>query len=136
MGLGNEKVIIRFVSPAEFGFDTSRFVESQVETIICGVVGSVVRRMIEHTRMCHLVRQTKDGLEMRSRFWMGGNVEFEPFFAKRLVENWVNTKFARNRLMSAQTGYFMAMHCAQEYNNLAQILPELYQIYGGEQHFP
>ena len=27
------------------------------------------------------------------------------------------------------TGYAMAMHCAKEYNNLAQILPELYQEY-------
>ena len=31
--------------------------------------------------------------------------------------------------MPRETGYEMAMHCAQEYNNLAAMLPELFDTY-------
>lgn len=34
------------------------------------------------------------------------------------------------RKMPSKTGLAMALHCAQEYNNLSEILPELYAAYG------
>jgi hypothetical protein len=45
IGLGKEELAIRFVPPAEFGLDTSRFHQARVETVICGFVGSVTRNI-------------------------------------------------------------------------------------------
>jgi hypothetical protein len=127
--LGKEDLAIRFVPPAEFGLDTSRFHKAHVETVICGFVGSVTRNIRQHTRMCHLVRRFPGGLEMRSRFWIGDRILFPQFTGGAMVERIVNTKAIRRILMPSKTGLVMAMHCAQEYNNLAQILPELYRVY-------
>ncbi len=35
----------------------------------------------------------------------------------------------KDALLPKNVGYAMAMHCTQEYNNLAEILPELYHTY-------
>ena len=105
----------------------SRF--SDIETVICAKVGSVTKNVAPHTKMCHVVRRYEDGLEMRSRFWLGDEVRLHPFFGSNLAEKVANTRLMRHLLLPAKTGYVMAMHCAQEYNNLAQILPELYQVY-------
>jgi hypothetical protein len=129
IGLGKEELTIRFVPPAEFGFDTSCFHEAHIETVICGFVGSVTRNIRQHTCMCHLVRRFSGGLEMRSRFWIGNRILFPHFIGSAVVERIVNTKTVRRFLLPSKTGMAMAMHCAQEYNNLAQILPELYQAY-------
>ncbi len=126
IGIGKDEISIRFLPPAEFGFDTTLFEAGRVETIICGLVGAESRRAKQVVRMCHVVRRTSEGLEMRSRFWMGDNIEFEPFFGSQFLEKLANTGFMRRKLMPARTGYAMALHCAQEYRNLAQILPELY----------
>ena len=42
----------------------------------------------------------------------------------------LNTKFSREILIPGDLPLQMAYHCAQEYNNLAPILPELYHYYG------
>lgn len=129
IGLGSEKISIHFLPPADFGFNTAEFDKASIETVICGNVGSVANSIKQIVRMCHLVRKTDDGLEMRSRFWMGDNILLPQFFGSSLIEKVINTKIVRKRLLPSQTGEKMAMHCAQEYNNLAKILPELYQSY-------
>jgi hypothetical protein len=48
---------------------------------------------------------------------------------KSIINRLINTKFARKILLPKKVGFCMAMHCAQEYNNLAKILPELYETY-------
>jgi len=130
IGLGRETLSIHFLPPSEFGFDSTRFDEANVETVICGVVGSVSKNIKEQARMCHLVRRISDGLEMRSRFWIGDRVLLPHFIGSKLAEKIVNTRMIKNLALPSNTGFVMAMHCAQEYNNLAQILPELYQTYG------
>ena len=130
IGLGREKLIIHFVPPAAFGFDIFRFNESQIVTAICGFVGSVDRKIERHTRMCHLVRRFSGGFEMRSRFWIGRDIRTNHFLGSALVDKLLNTSFSRNFILHANTGLAMALHCAQEYNNLAEILPELFAAYG------
>ncbi len=130
IGIGKEEISIHFLPPAEFGFDTSRFENAGVETVICGLVGSKSNRAKQVVQMCHVVQRTENGLTMRSRFWMGNDIIFLPFLGSKLLGKIANTRFARLRLMPDKTGYVMAMHCAQEYANLAQILPELYARFG------
>lgn len=64
--------------------------------------------------MMHMARDTADGCELRSRFWMGytkeGKVKL-PFFLKPIVK----------KKMVALLGHNFA-----EYTNLGAILPEVY----------
>jgi phloretin hydrolase len=130
VGVGPDILSITFVNPSAFGFDTSRFQEARVATVICGLVGSVTKKA-RHTFMCHFVRQDCDGVEMRSRFWVGRNIKLDLFDEKSPVNRLANTRFIRKMLIPRDTPLQLALHCTQEYNNLAEILPELYREYGG-----
>lgn len=129
IGFGKERLSIHFVPPAEFGFDISQFTQANIVTIICGLVGSVDKNLKQQAYMCHLVRHFDGGFEMRSRFWIGRDIRLDPFIGSALVERLVNTKLARMLSLPSQMGLAMALHCAQEYNNLSEILPELYAAY-------
>ena len=131
VGIGKEKLSIKFLPPEEFGFDTARFETANVSTAICTRVGSENKKA-DHTDMCHLVRQVEGGVEMRSRFWIGRRIKVRMFSNGSLVNRLANTGFIRKMVIPRRTPYQMARHCAQEYNNLAQILPDLYREFGDE----
>jgi hypothetical protein len=63
---------------------------------------------------------------MRSRFWIGRDIRLNRFIGGAIIEKLVNTRPARMLSLPSSMGLAMALHCAQEYNNLAEILPELY----------
>jgi hypothetical protein len=129
IGIGTDTLSIRFVPPQNFGFDISRFETADVATAICGIVGSVSKKIRQHTYMCHFVRKKDMSVEVRSRFWIGHTVIKNSVSDKSIINRLLNTKFARKILLPKKVGFCMAMHCAQEYNNLAKILPELYETY-------
>lgn len=129
IGIGPDILSITFVPPRDFGFDESRFEEARVATIICAVVGSVTKK-VTHTRMCHFVRTAAAGVEMRSRFWIGGNLRVNRLPERSPVNLIINTRLVRKLAIPRDTARQMALHCAQEYSNLAAILPELYRDYG------
>lgn len=129
IGLGKETLSIHFVPPAEFGFDVTRFAEANIVTAICGFVGSMDKHLKQYASMCHLVRRFAGGFEMRSRFWIGQDIRLHPFWGSAILEKLVNTRFARMISLPSKTGLAIALHCAQEYNNLSEILPELYAVY-------
>jgi hypothetical protein len=128
LGIGSEELFIKFMPPEEFGFDVARFSEANVATVVCAYVGSVDKK-VWHTYMCHFVRQTETGLEMRSRFWIGHTVQFTWLSEESILNNLVNNRLFRKIVIPEDIGYQLAMHCAQEYNNLAIILPELFSVY-------
>lgn len=85
--------------------------------------------------MCHFIRKKNKGVEMRSRFWIGHTVLIAGVPEKSIMNRLINTKMAKKLLLPKKVGFAMAMHCAQEYNNLAEILPDLYKDYGGINSF-
>lgn len=110
-GTGLMELSIRFVSPEEFGYDTSRFDEAGVEAAICGVVGYMIAGIpVEHTWMSHLFFRKGDGLEMRSRFWLGKAIALAELRELAITE-----------YVARSLGY----HCANEYTHLAEFLPEI-----------
>jgi len=50
---------------------------------------------------------------------------------KSIINRLINTKTAKKLALPKKVGFAMAIHCAQEYNNLAEILPDLFKDYGG-----
>ena len=96
-------------------------------TAICAYVGSAE---INKIAMLHFVRNTDNGVEMRSRFWPGAAIRIKELPEDSLVNKTLNTAELRSELIPPGIEKALAFHCAKEYNHLATILPELYEKYG------
>jgi hypothetical protein len=126
IGTGKEKIVINFMPPKKFGFNKNKLKNENEETIICAKVGDLKKR-VWHTKMCHAVRKVEEGVEMRSRFWMANKVERMDKFGKEILNSILNKSFIKKKLLPNKLGKYMFHHCSQEYNNLKDILPEIYQ---------
>lgn len=125
VGMGKDKIIINFLSPIEFGFDKDKL-NTNKESIICARVGSP-KTDVWVVDMCHFVRITDDGVEMRSRFWMGYKLERMSGFGQGFINVILNKAFLKRKLIPKKAGSSMFHHCSQEYHNLRSFLPELYK---------
>lgn len=96
---------ISFVNPDQYGLDMSRLGDNQ--WAICANVKSGKHKIVE---MVHFVRNTENGVEMRSRFWVGRDLP----------------KIARRISISEEQLYDLSHHCLTEYTQLASFLPEVY----------
>ena len=132
--IGDDKMrlAIQFRSPAEFGLDVSRFAEAGVQTAVCAEVGPA-RGAFNVGKLVHLIRETEDGCEMRSRFWLGKvALRDKPrsHVANRVLGSGLISKVAVRR----ELGHDMVVHCAMEMAHLASFLPSLYADYHGPAH--
>jgi hypothetical protein len=85
---------------------------------------------MQHTKMVHAFLRSHDGVVLRSRFWLGAALRPylpEPFAG--LSARILNRPSVRRRLVPAQVPRALARHCAEEYSNLAALLPELFESY-------
>lgn len=123
IGTGPEKLVIKFMSPNDFGFDLSTK-KNDYGTAICARVGSASRK-VWFTDMCHFVKKNHEGVEMRSLFWIGNNIQS---MSKTLnfINLFANLPFIKKKAIPSNTGAKMFEHCTQEYYNLASFLPALY----------
>lgn len=77
---GMENIDILFMSPEQFGFDMTRWHKPNVSTFHGGQGWSMPVAKKEHSHpspalMCHFFRETPQGLEHRTRFWLGYVIE-------------------------------------------------------------
>ncbi|CAM2861317.1 hypothetical protein BST27_07415 [Mycobacterium intermedium] len=117
---------IQFVAPEEMGCPP----DSGEAVSICARLGAS-DVPVDVGWFIHHVRSTKNGSEMRSRFWMGGShiaVRKAPGVASKAVRPIA----ARILGDSATSGRNLIVHCAQEMNHLAGFLPQLYEAFGDE----
>lgn len=73
---GMENIDITFLSPQDFGFDMSRWKKPYVATFAGGFgwavsVDKTDESITAPALMCHIFRETPEGLEHRTRFWLG-----------------------------------------------------------------
>lgn len=66
--------------------------------------------------MCHFIRETADGVELRTRFWMGWTI-VDQKAVKTLPDG------VRIPEIAAQT---LLLHNMKEFANLASFLPEIF----------
>lgn len=121
IGSGPEDILIKFLPPEEMGFDMTRFKSPAVGTLVGGwgktrPVGAFFLRPWAPSMMCHFIRETEDGIEMRTRFWMGYKV-------KNRKPKCVLPPFVK---VPGKIPQGLAIHNIHEYANLASFLPELY----------
>ncbi len=122
------KLAIAFFAPSDFSLDPARV--DQAGTAICGRV-ALRERGIEIARLVHFVRRTNDGAEMLSRFYLG-DMRFTAPAIGPLLSLFANTRRQRRRAIRDDSGLYLLRHCAEEMNHLAQILPGLYERFGGD----
>ena len=125
--IGNDlhKLRIQFVEPVEilgqFDAKTSRFV-------ICARAGELEQN-INLSSMCHLVRNTPWGAEMRSIFWLGHVARREGNDEVVSIEGLLgNTALARYLLLDEQLAVDLMTHAVEEMGYLADFLPGLYRL--------
>jgi len=107
--------------------DVSRFEEANVSTAGCAIVG-YQNVPLNFGAIIHLIRETSDGCEMRSRFWLG-KLEVRGLPTKGILNKIASTKFAAEHAVPDTLGRDMFVHCATEMNHLASFLPDLYNDY-------
>lgn len=127
VGTGVVYARIAFVSPSELGFSTDALADPAVGTIVCGFVGDD-RLRLRHSAMAHVFLAEPAGLTLRSHFWLGAAIR--PYLPGRLGdlgEAALNRRALRARALPRGLAPGLARHCAEEYANLAALLPDLHR---------
>jgi hypothetical protein len=117
------------VDPSELGLDTGRFAEA-------GIVGHACARVrlrgtpLEVVTMVHLARRTSDGIEQRSRYWMGSGVKLHALGARIPVDTIGRVLGMKRRMAGERLGYEQLLHDQIEFTHLARFLPALWNEFG------
>lgn len=126
--VGNDlqDIIISFSEPSSL-FDVTRFSEAHVSTALCGTIG-YQKIPLNFGNLIHLIRETEDGCEMRSRFWLG-KAAIRGQGAHSVWNKIAGSSKISKRAAPLSIGRDMVVHCAMEMNHLASFLPDLYRDY-------
>ena len=118
------KLRIQFVNSAEFfGYE----VNDENTFVICARVG-LLEEDINIAKMCHVVRNTADGAEMRTRFWLGHVAKREGNNTISSIQGFIgNTALARLFVLDKQLAEDLKRHAQEEMKYLADLLPTLYE---------
>ena len=129
IGIGTVHARIAFHDPEVLGFAAGALHQPDVAAIVGGFAGDDRRRM-QHTKMIHVFLRSNGGVVLRSRFWLGAALRpYAPSRSRTLPRGCSTGPTVRRRLVPAAAPRALARHCAEEYANLAAILPELYEQY-------
>lgn len=123
--IGDElsKLRIQFVDPEEF---LGPLENRDDRFIVCARVG-LLEEPINVTTMCHIVRDTPWGAEMRSVFWLGHVSKRDGNKQISSVEGALgNTWLARHLLVDEKLAADLMTHAIEEMGYLSDFLPELF----------
>jgi len=120
-------VDISFLTPEDFGFDLTRFYPPNAEAL---AAANVMARGVDDpadgpglpVAFVHLVRKTKDGIEVRNRFWVG----------YQIVDRKPVLMLPPGMRIPEEAAQGLFLHDVQEFANLAAILPRLYREQEGQ----
>ena len=117
------KLRIQFVNSSEFfGYDAN----DEDTFVICAKVG-LLDEALNIAKMCHVVRNTLDGAEMRSRFWLGHVAKREGNKTVSSLKGFIgNTALTRVLVLNQQFAKDLKRHAEEEMKYLAELLPPLY----------
>jgi hypothetical protein len=132
VGTGVVRARIAFRRPTAVGFSTDALDDPAVATVVCGYVGDDHRRL-RHSVMAHVFLAEPGGVVLRSHFWLGAAIRpYLPGPIAAPVGRALNNRLVRRFSLPAGLPRGLATHCAEEYANLAALLPELYGRFGPE----
>ena len=126
IGSSRLNLTIRFVAPSTLGFD-EELLASRGETAICAR-GGLAGTPMETGWLVHHVRPVPGGSEMRSRFWVAGE-NIRPRNMQGAAGAMIGRAASRLAGFTSTQAAELLVHCAQEMNHLAAILPALYATF-------
>ncbi|SDB04098.1 DAPG hydrolase family protein [Eubacterium oxidoreducens] len=112
VGPGPEFLMLQFMNPADFGYDTSIIGTDKCESMVCAVGLSSLA-----AAMTHKWYPYKDGVMFCSRFWIGYRLTEDRKVERALPEGARVPDIAPKGLYA---------HNIKEFTNLAAILPKVY----------
>ena len=112
VGLGPDFLMLKFLDPKVFGYDTSLIGTDKCESLVCASGLSKIS-----AAMTHKWYPYEDGVMFCSRFWMGYGF-LEDGTLGKIVPDGISVP------VEATMGLFA--HNIKEFTNLAAILPEVY----------
>ena len=123
--IGNDlnKLRINFIDPSEFfGYDPN-----DINTfVLCAKVGYLLETL-NIAKMCHIIRDTKKGSEMRTRFWLGHVEERDRKNNLISIQELIgNTSLARLFMVTKEDAEDLKKHAEEEMKFLSEILPNIY----------
>ena len=117
------KLRIQFVNPIEF-FDYDP--NNEDTFVVCARIGLLDEEM-NIAKMCHVVRNTLNGAEMRSRFWLGHVAKREGNSTVSSLKGFIgNTFLIRLLVVNKQSAKDLRRHAEEEMKYLAALIPALY----------
>ncbi|SDJ39441.1 hypothetical protein SAMN05444157_3159 [Frankineae bacterium MT45] len=120
---------IRFIDPADWGFETDRFAAAGVQAHACADV-YLQRPRLRAATMVHLIRETDDGVELRSRYWLGDRNTISILGREVGVDRPGTALGIKRRMAGARVGYEQLLHDQIEFTHLAGFLPRIYAEFG------
>jgi hypothetical protein len=126
------RISIRFVDPAELGFETSRFAEAGIVAHACAEV-SLLRPEVSVTTMVHLARRTESGFELRSRYWNGHRMGLNVGSLSLPLDGMLSTLGLKRRFVGQRLAYDQLLNDQIAMTHLASRLPDLYREFGQQQ---
>ncbi len=120
-----QKLRIQFVPPEEVLGPMPELDESTFA--LCARAG-LLDEPLYLAEMCHVVRDTPWGAEMRSNFWMGHVARREGNNSVTSIEGIIgNTALVRYILLDEQQATALMTHAIEEMGYLSDLLPALYE---------
>lgn len=120
-----DQLAITFRAPGRFGIDPRRF----DGIVVCGTVGTALAP-VDIGLLCHQVRRTPGGAEMRSRFYLNvlGSRPYDPAGIACAIRRGV--RLPKSPVFDRRFGAALLRHCGEEMHHLAGFLPQLYAEFG------
>ncbi len=124
---GMDNITIAFMSPKDFGFDMTRFEKPHVAAFVGGAgwargVHAGDDDITAPALMCHIFRETPQGLEHRTRFWMG---------YRMTAEGKPESCLPPGIVVPPPVVQGLARHNVKEFTRFRDFLPRIYKEFGG-----
>lgn len=120
-----QKLRIQFVDPQEILGSNVSIPDGMV--VLCARAG-LLEYPIYAANLCHVIRETEYGTEMRSRFWMGKvGKRKDNERVGSIIGLLGNTYLARKVGIPKKDAESLMIHCIEEMRTLSGFLPKLYE---------
>ncbi|KAH9233190.1 hypothetical protein K456DRAFT_37174 [Colletotrichum gloeosporioides 23] len=129
--IGSQKmtVHIHFVDPAQYDLPWDKLKAAGYEAAVCAELRDGLLPNLKIGDFLHLWRKTEDGLELRSRYWLGGGIHYKVMGMKVGIDYLAGALGFKKRMAGENIAYEHFIHDQTEFTNLASFLPDLYGDY-------
>ncbi|GJC78863.1 phloretin hydrolase [Colletotrichum liriopes] len=126
IGATKMTIHLRFVDPAQYGLPWEDLKAAGYEAAVCAELHDGLVSNLKIGDFLHLWRKTEDGLELRSRYWLGGGVHYKLLGMKVGIDYLAGALGFKHRMAGDNVAYEHFIHDQTEFTNLAAFLPDLY----------